>query len=90
MGRLDFRGLIGEKSGDPLFPGPIPAVCGSPVGVGGRVKCQNSYIRFPTLKGISDTLHNVSLRVQPGNPDFNRTRTEMGTVKDALKVGIKI
>ena len=30
------------------------------------------------------------LRVQPGNPDFNRTRTEMGTVKDALKVGIKI
>ena len=32
----------------------------------------------------------VSLRVQPGNLDFNRTRTEMGTVKDALKVGIKI
>ena len=30
------------------------------------------------------------LRVQPGNPDFRRTRTEMGTVKDALKVGIKI
>ena len=54
-----------------------------------RCACPEHVVIWTTVKK-TERWRQGALRVQPGNPDFNRTRTEMGTVKDALKVGIKI